>query len=62
MSILELAKYRKVKETPQRRPYEYFCARCNAGFFRLLENGEVRCGSCDIKMRDIQVVACPPAT
>jgi hypothetical protein len=58
MSILELAKYRKVKEPPKsHRRYEYFCSRCNAGFFRLLESGEVRCGSCDIKMRDIQVVA-----
>jgi DNA-directed RNA polymerase subunit RPC12/RpoP len=55
MSILELAKYRKVKETPQRRPYEYYCSRCNYGFFKLLENGDVRCGSCDIRIKDIQV-------
>jgi predicted SprT family Zn-dependent metalloprotease len=56
MSILELAKYRKVQEKKQPKPYEYFCKPCNAGFFRLLENGEVRCGSCDTPIRNIQVV------
>jgi predicted SprT family Zn-dependent metalloprotease len=55
MSILELAKYRKVPEKKP-KPYEYYCKPCNAGFFRLLENGEVRCGSCDTPIRNIQVV------
>jgi predicted SprT family Zn-dependent metalloprotease len=56
MSVLELAKYRKVPEKKQPKPYEYYCKPCNYGYFKLLENGDIRCGSCDIKIRDIQVV------
>ena len=55
MSIIELARFRKVlQEKPKQQTY--YCTKCNQDSFRLLQDGRVFCLSCDAQITNLLVV------
>lgn len=53
MSIIELAKFRKTK--PKDSGLEFYCMKCNAGWFRIKAEGQVICGDCGSQMKNLKV-------